>query len=203
MSLLYGSIDCPGPVSLWVTWAFVPLARVCSDRFENELVGGKKKKRVLSQLTGAQVSSLEPSHHLNKTIGLVIQGARQWGKAEEPRKEVRAEKFLNWSPRNVGSFLCRSKSCWHRTSQVTQFALSLVEQMHDWCRDLQRGFCGQLSISQENTGQSIFLAPDAVVVYVKCLIRLVNPAPSPLPESWWHHWLLSREATLRTARNYR
>lgn len=53
-----------------------------------------------------------------------MQDASQRNEANEQEKKVSVEKFLNQSPRNVGSFLCTSKSCWQRIS-MTQFKHSV------------------------------------------------------------------------------
>lgn len=51
-----------------------------------------------------------------------------------------------------------------------------------------------MSISQVNTGPSIFLAPDAVLVYVKYLMHVVNPSLCPVPDSWYNLSLAVEQA---------
>lgn len=43
-----------------------------------------------------------------------------------------------------------------------------------------------VSITQANSGQSVFLDPDDVLVCFKYLLLLVNPLLSTMPVSWWN-----------------
>lgn len=153
--LLYGLVDFLGHTSLRVPGSYLGVCTSCLSVRWQRWRRVSREKKILSQPIGAQANSLEPSHHLNKSCWRqVIQGTSINGMKQMNRRKVRVEEFLNRSPRNVGSFLCKSKSCWRRTS-ITQFARSLTEQMHDHCRVLQRRFYGQLSNSQVTQPQML------------------------------------------------
>lgn len=51
-----------------------------------------------------------------------------------------------------------------------------------------------MTISQVDTGPSVFVAPDAVLVYVKYLMRVVNPSLCPMPDSWYNLSLAVEQA---------
>lgn len=116
------------------------------------------------------------------------------------KKKVSVEKFLNQSPRNVGSFLCTSKSCWQRIN-MTQFKHSVDgANAQPGKRSWEEVWWPAECQPSKHWPKCNYSSPRCC--FSLCVASHTRGAPHPHPHSpaclshgGTYHLLLSREAT--------